>query len=172
MSRHCALSVLVKMPPRVKRLAPLSVAATTWPCINKAETVPVCPALPADEMQATAPGHATPHHAALICTAQGNAGLICREVSVHPHVCRIVVWDVLRAAFSLTVLDIHFLTLHGQACVMSLSRLMVKGTGCWSAQTTLFPLDWSMNSVSSALLYTEVKIEQKRQIFCPIHSKR
>lgn len=140
MSRHCALSVLVKMPPRVKRLASLSyLAATTWPCINEAETVPVCPASPADEMQATAPGHATPRCADLHRSGESWAylsGSFCSPTRLlHCGVRR----PVRTAAFSVTVLVIHFLTLHGQPCVMSLSRLMVKGTGCWSAQATLFP---------------------------------
>lgn len=71
------LSVLVKMPPHIKRLVSLSyLASTTWPCINEAETVPICPALPADEMQATAPGHAAPRWCALL---RGIVGLSVGE---------------------------------------------------------------------------------------------
>lgn len=75
MSRHW--TVFVKMPPHIRWLVLPRYLVARRDFVYEAETVSICPAWPAEEMQAMAPGRAAPCCAALCWPAplRGLVGL-------------------------------------------------------------------------------------------------
>lgn len=133
MSRYWTLSV--KMPPHIRWLVlPRYLVAKTWPCIWSRN----CPHLSCltcrwNASHGSRPCCAALRCAALICTTQGNRGLMWRDAAVHLylHICCIAVWDVLPGEQLCNHHGYPFSSL--VPCPAN-----VKGTGFCSAQTRLF----------------------------------